>query len=186
MINKSEIVQLTEEQGGAWGLNHTKRLLHLISIIGVNQKYDDEIVWLSAHLHDWGGYGRWKKRGVDHAMRSKEVAEKYLQEREYPQEQVEKVLECIEKHHKAENSDSIEAQLLFDADALDFLGCVGVLRMFSMKPRDMKAAYETAKKRRDQLPDKLCLEKSKEIAIERLERMDQMLTWFEQETYKYF
>jgi uncharacterized protein len=186
MINKSEIVQLTEEQGGAWGLNHTKRLLHLTKIIGVNQKYDDEIVWLSAHLHDWGGYGRWKKSGVDHAMRSKEVAEKYLQEREYPQEQVEKVLVCIENHHKAENSDSIEAQLLFDADALDFLGCVGVLRMFSMKPRDMKVAYETAKKRRDQLPDKLCLEKSKEIAIERLERMDQMLTWFEQETNKYF
>ena len=50
----------------------------------------------------------------------------------------------------------------------------------------MKAAYETAIKRRQELPDKLCLEKSKEVARERLERMDKLLTWFEQETFSCF
>ena len=93
---------------------------------------------------------------------------------------------CIVKHHSAVKSDSIEAQLLFDADVLDFLGCVGVFRMFSMKPRDLKAAFETSVKRREQLPNQLCLEKSKAIAKERVERMDRILTWFEEETDKNF
>jgi HD superfamily phosphodiesterase len=186
MINKEEIMQLTEAYGGVWGIKHTERLLDLISIIGKNQEYDREIVWLSAYLHDWGGYAKWRKEGVDHAVRSKKVAEKYLTESGYDQEKLNKVLECIELRHSPEKGDSIEAHLISDADALDFLGCVGILRMFSMKPRDLRAAYETAKKRREQLPEKLVLERSREIALERLKKMDKLLTWFEQETSNYF
>jgi uncharacterized protein len=186
MIDKEEIIQLTEEYGGAWGSNHTKRILDMISRIGEGQKYDAEVLWLSAYLHDWGGYAKWRKAGIDHAKRSKEVAETYLLEKGYPQEKITKVLECIETHHSAEKGRSIEAQLLSDADALDFLGSVGVLRMFSMKARDLRAAYETARKRREQLPEKLCLEKSREIAEKRLEKMDKILAWFVQETSNRF
>ena len=55
-IDKEEIVRLTEEYGGPWGINHTRRLLQLISIIGKGQPYDAVGVWVAAHLHDWGGY----------------------------------------------------------------------------------------------------------------------------------
>ncbi len=36
-INKDEIARLTEEYGGQWGINHTRRLLRLISMIGEGQ-----------------------------------------------------------------------------------------------------------------------------------------------------
>jgi uncharacterized protein len=182
MIDKQEIKELTVEYGGAWGINHTKRLLDLISVIGEGQKYDEEVIWLSAYLHDWGGYARWRVAGVDHAERSSEVAETYLLEKGYPQEKINMVLECIKTHHSAEMDRSIEAQLLSDGDGLDFLGSVGILRMFSMKARDLRAAYDTARKRREQIPEKLCLEKSREIAERRLKKMDKILAWFEQET----
>jgi uncharacterized protein len=186
MIDREEIKRLTEEYGGAWGSNHTKRLLDLISRISEGQEYDEEVVWLSAYLHDWGGYAKWRKPEIDHAERSREVAEVYLLEKGYPQKELAKVLESIETHHSAGKGRCIEAQLLGDADALDFLGCIGVLRMFSMKSRDLRAAYETVRKRREQLPGKLCLEKSHEIAEKRLERMDKILAWFEQETRQIF
>ena len=36
-INRDELARLTEEYGGAWGINHTRRLLSLIDIIGADQ-----------------------------------------------------------------------------------------------------------------------------------------------------
>ena len=85
-IDRDEIVRLTDEYGGAWGLNHTRRLLHLIAIIGEDQTYDADAVWVAAHLHDWGGYSPWLQKGVDHAIRSKQVAETFLAEHNYPED----------------------------------------------------------------------------------------------------
>jgi uncharacterized protein len=80
-IDKEEIVRLTEESGGQWGLNHTRRLLHLISIIGEGLKYNAEVIWIAAYLHDWGGYLRWVQPVVDHALRSRQVSEEFLIEK---------------------------------------------------------------------------------------------------------
>ncbi len=52
IIDKDESIYLTREYGGEWGLNHTRRLLHLIFILGADQIYAEEAVWLAAHLHD--------------------------------------------------------------------------------------------------------------------------------------
>jgi uncharacterized protein len=73
-VDKDEIVRLTQEYGGEWGINHTHRLLHLIAIIGKDLPYDAEMIWIAAHLHDWGGYPKWMQAGVDHALRSRQVA----------------------------------------------------------------------------------------------------------------
>ncbi len=127
-IDRDEIIRLTEEYDGPWGINHTRRLLHLIAVIGEGQSYDSEVVWVSAHLHDWGGYSPWAQAGVDHALRSKQVAETFLAERNYPEDFKARVLECIEFHHSGDPNRSIESILLSDADALDFLGVVGVMR----------------------------------------------------------
>ncbi len=59
LLNK--ISGLTEEYGGQWGMNHTKRLLRLISIIGEGLHYNHEAVTIAAYLHDWGGYSKWEK-----------------------------------------------------------------------------------------------------------------------------
>ena len=185
-IDKDEIVRLTEEYGGEWGINHTRRLLHLISIIGEGQDYDADAVWLAAHLHDWGGYAEWAQPGVNHALRSKEVAKAFLAQRGHTGDWAELVLECIEYHHSGDPGRSIEAILLSDADALDFLGIVGVLRDFSKKPRDLRKGYETTKKRRDKLAQRLCLDKSKEIAAKRIREMDEVLAKFEADSFEYF
>ncbi len=185
-LDRNEIAALTEEYGGAWGINHTRRLLHIISIIGEGQRYNEEAVWLAAHLHDWGAYGKWAQKDVDHALRSAQVAEPFLVERGCPKELVDLVLECIRLHHSGGPQRSYESILLSDADALDFLGVVGVLRDFSKNPRDLRKAYEVVRKRRKNLPDLLCLEASKKLAADRIRQMDELLAWFERDSWGCF
>jgi uncharacterized protein len=185
-IDKDDIARLTEQYGGQWGLNHTRRLLQLISVIGAGQTYDPDIVWLACYLHDWGGYVPWAKEGIDHAARSKQVAETFLGEREYPAGFKSRVLECIEFHHNGNPNRSIESILISDADALDFLGIVGVLRDFAKNPKDMRKAFQTSKKRRKAIPRTLLLQKSREIAAKRIEEMDTLFSTFEDETQGYF
>ncbi len=185
-IDRDEIARLTEEYGGAWGMNHTLRLLKLITIIGAGQLYDEEVVWLAAHLHDWGGYPQWARKRVDHAIRSGQVAEAFLAERGCPEPTIQHVLECIELHHTGGPDRSIEAILLCDADTLDSLGVVGALRDFSRHPQDLRTAYEVVRRRRERLPGLLTLEASKALAAERIRQMDALLARFEQECFGCF
>jgi uncharacterized protein len=183
---RDEIVRLTEEYGGKWGINHTQRLLRLIEIIGEGQQYDAEVIWIAAHLHDWGGYAPWIQPGVDHALRSKQVAQEYLNQKEIPQATVEAILECIELHHRGGLDRRIESILLADADALDFLGVVGVLRDFAKQPKDLRKGYESSCQRLEQLRKVICLEKTKEIAALRIQKMESMLATFAEETFGFF
>jgi uncharacterized protein len=185
-MDKDEIIRLTEEYGGAWGINHTRRLLQLIAIIGEGQSYDADVVWVAAHLHDWGGYTKWKQAGVDHALRSRQVAEEFLAERGYSPERMTAALECIEYHHGSDPHRRLEALLLSDADALDFLGTVGVLRDFSKQPGDLRKAYETVCGRKEKLRRSICLPRAKAIAAGRLEKTERLLAAFEEETFGYF
>ena len=73
-----------------------------------------------------------------------------------------------------------------DADALDFLGAVGVLRDFSKNPRDLRAAFEQVRKRREKVPTMLQLERAKALGAERVEKMDGLLEEFEAETFGCF
>ena len=180
--DRDEIIRLTEEYGGAWGIHHTQRLLHLMVEIGEGLTYDAEIVWLAAHLHDWGASARWAQPNVDHCLRSCEVANTFLTERGFQDEVTARVLECIELHHTAGSDRCLESVLLRDADALDFLGVVGVLRNFSMNPREMRKAYDETRRRQDKMMGVIFLEKAKAIAADRDRAMRDLLRQFETET----
>jgi uncharacterized protein len=185
-IDREEIVKLTEQYGGEWGINHTRRILHLASLLAQGVPYDEEAFWIAAHLHDWGGYAEWAKPGVDHAARSVEVAGEFLRARGHPESSTDRVLECIGTHHSGDADRGFEAILLSDADGLDFLGAVGVLRDFSKAARDLRAGYNTARKRAADVPKRLCLEKSRELAAARLAEMEALLTSFEQGSFGCF
>ncbi len=185
-MDHNEIARLTEEYGGRWGINHTRRLLNLVAIIGEGLTYNQEAIWLAAHLHDWGAYSNWAQPGVDHVERSLQVVEPFLSAKGCPPDLKDLVLECIALHHTPGQERSLEATLMRDADTLDFLGVVGVLRDFSKTPRDMRKAYDIVCKRRQKLPSFLVLEKAKVLAAERLRQMDELLARFEADSFGCF
>lgn len=179
---QDDIIRLTTEYGGQWGLMHTRRLLRLIDDIGAGLTYDPEIVWLAAHLHDWGAYAPWAKPGVDHAVRSAEVAREFLAQRGYPSATVECVIACIASHHSGDRDRSTEAILLSDADCLDFLGVTGILRDFSKNPREMRRAHKSVLERMQKVPGLICLDRTRELAEQRLAVMSTLLAEFEVES----
>ena len=185
-IDREEIVQMTEEHGGDWGINHVRRVLELIEMVGEEIEYDKDVIWVATHLHDWGAYKHWAQEGVDHAERSAQVAAAFLTARDYPEDFKARVLECIACHHQCDAGNSIEAQLLFDADALDFFGPVGVLRIFSKSFKNLAAALKKSKMKRETLPPQLLLEKTRELAAPRLAEMDALFASFERDTFGHF
>jgi uncharacterized protein len=185
-IDKDEIARLTEQYGGEWGINHTRRLLNLVAQIGEGLEYDTDAVWLAAHLHDWGAYAPWAQKDVDHVLRSEQVAETFLSERNCPEDLKSLILECIQLHHTGGSERSLESILLRDADVLDFLGVVGIMRDVSKNPRNLRKAYQEVGRRRDKLPALLSLEKAQAIAVERVKQMNETLAEFEKESFGCF
>jgi hypothetical protein len=110
----------------------------------------------------------------------------FLTEHGYPPDMIKSIVECIGFHHQAGVHPRIEAILLRDADALDFLGVVGILRDFSKTPRDLRKAYDIVQRRKATLPLVLHLERAKVIATERIQRMEAFLDAFTDETFGHF
>ena len=181
-----EIVKLTIINGGEWGINHTKRLMKLVDIIADGEEYNEEVIWMTAHMHDWGAYGEWKMEDVDHVERSLQVVEPYLKEREYPDELTKQILDCIANHHSEENDLSLEAALFRDADAVDFLGVVGVVRNFSRNPKELRKGFRVALAKRQKLPGILTFPKAREMAKKRVVEMDNLLSQFESDSWGYY
>lgn len=185
MIDRGTIEADAIKYCGRWGICHVRRLLKLVALIR-EDAYDEEAVWIAAHLHDWGAYEPWKIEGTDHALRSKEVAEEYLAGSNLPTERLDLILECIEYHHGSAEKRSYESVLMSDADALDFLGVIGIERIFSREGRDLKKAYDVVKKKIVSCNAVILLPGAKKLAAERTVRMNTVLSWFEEDSFGFF
>jgi uncharacterized protein len=137
---------------------------------------------LAAWMHDWGGYDPWKKTGVDHALRSAELIPGVLAELGTPEAAASRAAECARLHHRCDADAPLAAILLHDADAIDFLGATGVLRNFSMQPRNLRGAFEKANERLKYARGHLILPESRVIAEPLIARAERILREFEEET----
>lgn len=179
----NKIRELTFEYGGDWELSHVDRILKLIEIIGENQEYDSQLIWIAAHLHDWGAYQQFIEAGKDHAIRSREVAVEILKQLDLGEKRQNIVLDAISEHNlRSGDCSSVESTLLRDADNLDFLGIIGIARDFAKGPRDLKKCIEATKKR-IKFVNYLTLPKSIEIGKERLAEINYFLDRMESESF---
>lgn len=178
-----ELSNATLEYGGEWGRQHTLRLLHLVEKLGYGLDYDAGVVRVAAYLHDWGGYQPWLTPGIEHQVRSGEVAREWLAARNYPAEAIDRVVECVVNHHGGPADRSLESRLLTDADALDLLGAVGVCRIFAMNPRDLRAGVARVQAFRDMSLAAISLDASRELAERRARELDEIMARFQEETF---
>ena len=192
---RRRILALTEKFGGEWAVQHAQRLIRLVETIGKDLDYSPEVIWLAAHMHDWGTLPHWSREGVSHCARSCELAREEMRKLKLPPPIAARVLEAIEYHHGGADERCVEAQLLRDADALDGLGVVGMLREFASVPTEssacysipvgygMRGAYERARMRLENNPGMVRLPRSREMAEERAREMRAALDVFERESF---
>ena len=115
------------------GFDHVLRVFHMAERLSLAENADIEIVRAAALLHDaqgseteGGDMGR-----LNHHFTSAEFARQVLETEGWSEDRIQEVLHCIRAHRfrdQSEQPQTIEAQVLFDADKLDAIGAIGVAR----------------------------------------------------------
>src|SRR5271154_2753298 len=158
---------------------HQPRLYALTQAIGQGLTYDDDVVYAAAWLHDIGVFvgnrpddpndlGRW-----DHVTYACDRAAVVLSQAGFPAEKIPAVLDAIRTHQPHDDPPTIEATILRDADILEQLGAIGILRAVSKVGRDTRYGRfrditPVLRKALAELPPKLRLKRARELAAPKL------------------
>lgn len=114
------------------GFDHVLRVYRMAERLAQAEGADLEIVRAAALLHDaegsateGGDAGR-----VDHHHASADFASRVLQAEGWPEHRIASVQHCILAHRfrDATQPETLEARVIFDADKLDVIGAIGVVR----------------------------------------------------------
>jgi uncharacterized protein len=184
-LNLADLEAMTLADGEGWALPHVRRLLRLMQEIGADLAYDAHALGIAVYLHDWGAFPRYRQPGVEHALRSRQVAEaEILPQMDLTSAQITLILDAIERHDYRDPrpAPSSEALLLREADFLDFLGAIGFARAFAWGPNDLSTCYRRIQSRREALQDRFTLPRAQALAATRLARLAQCLDWLQEES----
>jgi uncharacterized protein len=167
-------------------LGHQPRLYALTQLVGQGMSYDDDVVYAAAWLHDLGVFighrpedpealSRWDN--VIYAMNQAPAA---LARCGFPATKVAQVVEAIRTHQPHLTPTSVEATILRDADILEQLGAIGILRVVAKVGRDTRyptftAAAGTLRKVLADLPGKLHLDSAKALAQPKIDLLESFL-----------
>ena len=118
----------------AWGFSHSVRDYELARALAAEDHValDDDVLYAAAFLHDIAAFAPYEKPGVDHADEAARIVNGLLAGTGFPMGKVEAVRGAIRTHMFDRKPAGPEALYLHDADALDWLGAIGVARIFAL------------------------------------------------------
>ncbi|MEZ9241354.1 HD domain-containing protein [Vibrio splendidus] len=135
MIEKfeSQLLDFAQQemtQDAAHDISHIKRVVKTAKALCTQEQAKLEVVVPAAYLHDCFTF---PKNHPDRAQSSKMAADKaisYLKSIEYPAPYLDKIHHAIVTHSYSANitPETLEAQIVQDADRLDSLGAIGIAR----------------------------------------------------------
>jgi uncharacterized protein len=173
-------------------LGHQPRLYALARLVGRGLAYDDDVVYAAAWLHDLGVFighrpedpvelSHWDN--VSYAMKQAPAA---LLQAGFPTTKVAQVVETIRTHQPHYSPSAIEGVILRDADILEQLGAIGILRVAAKIGRDTRYttftdAVTALRKALAELPGKLYLDTAKTLAQPRIALLEAFLQELDQE-----
>jgi uncharacterized protein len=154
---------------------HQPRLYELTKLVGEGLDYDDDVVFAAAWMHDLGVFvghrpeepaalARW-----DNVAYAIEKTPAVLEQFGFPTEKIPAVLEVIRTHQPSAKAETIEAAILRDADLLEQLGAVAILRTVAKVGRDTRFhtygdAVNSLRKASDSLPHQIALDRTRSLA----------------------
>jgi uncharacterized protein len=167
-------------------LGHQPRLYAWTQLVGQGMSYDDDVVYAAAWLHDLGVFighrpedpealSRWDN--VSYAMKQSPAA---LARCGFPATKVAQVVEAIRTHQPHLSPTTVEGAILRDADILEQLGAIGILRVVAKVGRDTRYptftdAAATLRKALADLPGRLHLDTAKALAQPKIDLLESFL-----------
>jgi uncharacterized protein len=160
--------------------SHQPRLYLLARRVADGQPYDDDVLYAAAWLHDLGVFidhrpedptalATWDN--VAYACRQ---APQILRQFGFPEAKIPAVVDAIRAHLPSGRPTSFEGTLLRDADLLEQLGAIAILRTVSKVGRDTRFvrhadAVRVLRQNVEQLPPQLQLASARRLAGSRVE-----------------
>jgi uncharacterized protein len=123
---------------------HQPRLYALATEIGKGLQYDDDILFAAAWMHDLGVFlghrptDMAQLSGWDHVPYTIRRSRELLSGWGFPAEKLDGVAEAIRHHQPKDEPTTMEGTLLRDADILEQLGAIGLLRAMVKVGRDTR------------------------------------------------
>jgi uncharacterized protein len=182
---------LRSEAKPAHKCGHQPRLyaltLQIAAITTPSPVYDDDVVFAAAFLHDLGVFigHRPEDPAVlavwNHVTYTCDRAPELLTSFGFPAEKVPAVLACIREHQPHDTPQSFEATLLRDADILEQLGAIAVLRTTAKLDSDTRFhrfsdVRNSLQRALDTLPSKIRLEATRALAAPRIAALEAFLS----------
>lgn len=173
-------------QHPSWGSRHSERdyLFGMAVAQAEGLTVDPDVMFAAAFLHDWGGIEPFAVAGVDHAVRSVQLAEPFLAEAGFPMEKFPAVRAAILGHMYDKEPEGPEAIAIHDADALDFLGALGAARLLAAtgdRP-DYDQALGRIERFAVDIPPRLKTDAARRMAEPRVAAMTEFLATVRSET----
>src|SRR5690349_6106414 len=123
---------------------HQPRLYALTRSIGAGHDYNDDVVCAASWLHDLGVFIGQRPEDSEalaqwnHVPYAMEHAPSILQRLGFPADSIPAVVEAIRTHQPHGQPTTMEGVILRDADILEQLGAIGILRTVSKVGRDTR------------------------------------------------
>ena len=172
---------------------HQPRLYALARLVGVGEVYDDDALFAAAWLHDIGVFlghrpeepealARW-----DNVAYAVEKVPAILARLGFPASKVAAVVEAIRTHLPSAEPTSVEGTILRDADILEQLGAIGILRAVCKVGRDTRyptftTAVNGLRKAAVTLPPQLRSESAQAMAQSKIDILEAFLLAVEEES----
>jgi uncharacterized protein len=184
---RAAIVEYIREQAKPVDkFSHQERLYALTKHVGIGQVYDDDVVFAAAWMHDLGVFIGHRPEELaalanwDMIAYAIQRVPSLLKQFGFPEAKTPLVLDIIREHQPSGNPAQIEGAIIRDADILEQLGAVGILRTVSKIGRDTRFqtfpdALQVLQKNADTLFNQLRLPASRELAKPRLELLQAFL-----------
>src|SRR5271163_1402536 len=175
-------------------LGHQPRLYELTQLVGHGLSYDDDVVYAAAWLHDLGVFIGHRPEdpvalsGWDNVSYAMQRAPEVLLQAGFPTTKVAQVVEAVRTHQPHLDPVALEGTILRDADILEQLGAIGIMRVVAKIGRDTRYATftdaaATLRKSLAELPGRLHLETAKALARPRVALLQAFLKELENEAH---
>lgn len=159
---------MEQGDGGSHSFEHVLRVRQLCLLIGQEEKADLDVLEAAALLHDIGRPQE-AETGVSHAITGADMAVAFLATTSFPKEKLGSVASAIRTHRFSENltPESLEGEILSDADKLDAIGALGLARAIAeslVRQRGLKGVVEHLCQKLLKLRDRMHTQTGKELA----------------------
>jgi uncharacterized protein len=173
---------------------HQPRLYALAQRIGAAIPHDDDVLYAAAWLHDLGIFIGHRPEHPeqlatwDHVAYVMQRTPGILTDAQFPADKIPAVLEAIRTHQPHDEPAAIEGIILRDADILEQLGAIGILRTVCKVGRDTRFptftdAVDSLRKALANLPPRIKLEPTRQLAQPKIAALANFLEAVDNESY---